>query len=99
MRLRGKRKPGHFTSLDCLSEQYKTNYTHNVITTGTSLTWCMEEHNREVYGDTLEDICVVKTYPSIDPIVAPPPDIINIHKCHICTHERSYGTTLVTGYI
>ena len=27
------------------------------------------------------------------------PDIINIHKCHICTHERSYGTTLVTGYI
>ena len=42
---------------------------------------------------------VVKTYPSIDPIVAPPPDIINIHKCHICTHERSYGTTVVTGYI
>ena len=30
---------------------------------------------------------VVKTYPSIDPIVAPPPPIIYAYKCHI-NHNR-----------
>ena len=36
-------------------------------------------HECHVYAEQCTDVTnVVKTYPSIDPIVAPPPDIINI---------------------
>ena len=82
-----------------------TNMTSGIIMTDISdhfgIFTCFgraRNNNTHIETDTKSRTYVVKTYPSIDPIVAPP-DIINIHKCHRCTHERSYGTTLVTGYI
>ena len=39
-----------------------------------------------------DHLCVVKTYPSIDPIVAPPPDINYIYKCHFHNRERDVIT-------